>query len=93
VSEAFNNIVLHSYAADPHGIVTIHFYISREALEIELLDNGVGFDAKSSNVKCPDVRESGMGLYIIHSFVDEVEHCKGQPNRLRLKKFLRGPAG
>lgn len=92
LGEAFNNIVQHSYADNSGGIVTIHFRIYREALEVELLDHGIGFDIKAANIQYPGVHESGMGLFIMHSFMDEVEHRKGQPNRLRLKKFLPEPA-
>ena len=91
LSEAFNNIVLHSYADNRGGVVAIQFRIYRDALEVELLDHGIGFDVKKADIEYPGVHESGMGLFIMHSFMDEVEHRKGQPNRLRLKKFLPEP--
>ena len=43
---------------------------------IKILDEGGGFDfRKSSKAKLPDdvMKESGRGLYIVKSLIDEVE--------------------
>ncbi len=55
-----------------------------------MLDDGVSFDPAA--VPVPDLDglpESGMGLYIIRSFVDDLSYEPGPPNALRFIKFFR----
>ena len=48
----------------------------KDTMRITILDEGGGFDfRKSSKAKLPDdvMKESGRGLYIVKSLIDEVE--------------------
>ncbi len=93
IGEAFNNVVKHAYDGSRGGEVTIVFRVSNQALEIDVLDYGIGFDPSDDpELEFPGLHESGMGLFIMRSFMDEVEHLTGNPNRLRLKKFVQSPA-
>ena len=89
VGEAFNNIAIHSYAGSKSGDVSITIDFDKKSLRVELIDQGHSFDP--SQVAVPDFNslpESGMGMFIIRSFVDEVEYAPGPPNVLALTKFM-----
>ena len=58
-------------------------------IEIAMSDEGASFDLDA--VPAPDLAalpESGMGLFIIRSFVDELTYTPGPPNVLRMRKRL-----
>lgn len=89
-SEAFNNIAIHGYASAP-GDVRIEIEPGDEGIAIALFDHGESFDPAA--VDAPHLEalpESGMGLYIIRSFMDEVSYQPGRPpelpNELRMYK-------
>jgi len=88
VSEAYNNIVQHGYEGNTKGLIQLDVRIAAGRIEIDLRDWGKSFEPKV--VPTPDLAampESGLGLYIIQSFV-EVEYCPGHPNVLKLSKNL-----
>jgi serine/threonine-protein kinase RsbW len=90
-AEAFNNIARHAYASGQAGDVTISVGWSHDELVIETTDTGRSFDL--SGVPLPDfdaLPESGMGVFIMRSLMDEVVDRPGPPNVLRLVK--RRPA-
>jgi serine/threonine-protein kinase RsbW len=93
--EAFNNVVIHSYAGGVSGDVEIEIELPRAAIEIRVIDFGRSFDL--ADVPAPDLDalpESGLGIFIMKSFMDEVSYVPGPPNVLRLRKRLReGTAG
>jgi serine/threonine-protein kinase RsbW len=86
--EAFNNTAIHSYG-DPTatGDVEIEIEVGDTFITIRLLDYGRSYDM--SSVPVPDLDtlpESGMGLFIIRSFMDEVNYVPGAPNVLSMTK-------
>ncbi len=88
--EAFNNTAIHSYASCT-GDVEIEIEIGDAFITIRVLDYGKSYDF--SAVPLPDLAmlpESGMGLYIIRSFMDEVHYVPGAPNVLSMTKRV-GP--
>jgi serine/threonine-protein kinase RsbW len=89
--EAFNNVAIHGYGATSSGLVTIRIEWLRDRLIISMMDEGQTFDP--SSVLPPnldDLPESGMGIYIMKSFMDQVVYQPGPPNRLHLTK-IRSP--
>jgi serine/threonine-protein kinase RsbW len=94
VSEAFNNVVLHAYAGRSPGQLALEIEPRQEGLRIVMTDDGTPFDPPA--VPVPDLGalpESGMGLFIIRSFMDEVVYTPGPPNVLVLvKSFSSGSA-
>ena len=89
--EAFNNTAIHSYAGLTVGDVDIEIEIGDSHITIRVLDYGKSYDFLS--VPQPDLDtlpESGMGLYIIRSFMDEVDYVPGAPNVLSMTKRV-GP--
>ena len=88
-SEAFNNVVLHSYR-DHDGDLDIDVEISGGRITLRLGDRGVGFDPHL--VERPDLDElpeRGLGLFIILRAMDEVRWTRenGQ-NVLTMAKRL-----
>jgi serine/threonine-protein kinase RsbW len=89
--ESFNNITLHAYDGKPQGEVEIQIDVSSDGITVRLMDHGNAFDP--SNVPDPDLDalpESGMGLYIMKQFMDEVSYQAGTPNVLLMHKRLTG---
>jgi anti-sigma regulatory factor (Ser/Thr protein kinase) len=88
LGEAFNNIVLHGYSGRRDGLIKLRIEPRAGEIRIELRDWGKSFDPKA--VPLPDLSglpESGLGLFIIHSFM-EVGYSPGRPNVLILCKKL-----
>jgi serine/threonine-protein kinase RsbW len=87
--EAFNNAALHSYRGRPDGHVEIEIDVGSESITLRILDYGAGFDI--GDVPEPDLDslpESGLGIFIIKSFMDEVSYTAGAPNVLSMTKRL-----
>lgn len=92
-SEAFNNAAEHAYQDRPVGEVDIEMDIGPDEITIRVSDRGATYDPDA--VPTPDLDalpESGLGLFIIRSFMDEVHYRPGQngaPNVLTMRKRLR----
>ena len=87
VGEAFNNVVLHGYA-DQAGTIELRIQTGRGRIQVELRDWGASFDP--GTVPAPqldDLPESGLGLYIMQSFMD-IAYRPGRPNILTMVKRL-----
>jgi serine/threonine-protein kinase RsbW len=100
IDEACSNIIEHAYRHQPgHLEIEIEVNERPDRLEIVILDYSKT-EFAVNNAPAVDVedylsehRQRGLGLYIIRSFVDHVEHrfvC-GRGNELRLTKFLTQP--
>jgi len=88
-SEAFNNVVIHSYGAKA-GELEIEIEPSHDRLTIRLMDYGKTFDM--AVVPQPDLDllpESGLGVFIMRSFMDDVTYLSGHPNVLSMTKLLK----
>ena len=87
-SEAFNNIVLHSYAGRDDGVVEMHIQAKPGLICIEFRDWGDSFDPDS--VAPPDLDglpEHGLGVYIMKTLM-QMSYAPGPPNVLTLSKVL-----
>ncbi len=96
VREGAVNAVLHGNAYDPSKKVTLAFERTAEDLVIVIRDQGKGLDAS----KIPDplapenlMRTSGRGIFLIRSFMDEVEINPSQTGtELKMIKHVHGNA-
>jgi serine/threonine-protein kinase RsbW len=70
VTEACTNAIQHAYA-DGGGSVVIRYRVGREALEVEVEDDGAGFDPSDPGGGDESDRGQGMGLMIIRELTDE----------------------
>jgi serine/threonine-protein kinase RsbW len=87
--EAFNNAAIHSYAGRKPGDVEVEVDAGPASITIRLIDWGNSFAL--DDVPVPDLDampESGLGIYIIRSFMDDVKYAAGHPNVLTMTKFL-----
>jgi serine/threonine-protein kinase RsbW len=94
VGEAFNNIAVHCYRDRPLDIVRIAMNIQMDRLVFTLEDFGTSFDPMTAPP--PDLEalpESGLGVFIMRSFMDEVRYRPGKPNQLVLSKRICGCPG
>lgn len=97
IDEACSNIIEHAYRHKPERLeIEINVFPHPDRLEIVILDfSQTEFAVASAPLLNVDEylsehHQRGLGLYIIRSFVDHVEHrfiC-GRGNELRLTKFL-----
>jgi anti-sigma regulatory factor (Ser/Thr protein kinase) len=94
VGEAFNNVVLHGYAGRKEGSIDLRIQTRRSLIRIELRDWGASFDPTAVPPPAFDtLPESGLGLYIMQSFM-EMTYRAGRPNLLTLsKRYLAERAG
>jgi serine/threonine-protein kinase RsbW len=89
VGEAFNNIVLHGYAGREPGLIQVKIRNSCRCVRVEIRDTGSSFDPVEA--PAPDLAslpESGLGIFLMRSMVDEVSYVAGCPNVLTLVKRL-----
>jgi serine/threonine-protein kinase RsbW len=92
LTEAVSNSVRHAYAGG-EGFVSIAYELSGTALQIEVVDDGAGFD---TNVPDPsegdELSEGGLGIAIIRRIADELEIVSSpgeRGSRLRFVKRLQ----
>ena len=85
--EAFNNIVLHGYRGRVDGMLDVEAEMSADRMILRLIDTGL--ECAFKDVAPPDLEampESGMGVFMIYSLVDDVLYSAGPPNVLSLVK-------
>ena len=93
-NEAFNNLAMHSGRTAP---VQIGLEVGEGEMTIEMRDRGQPF--KYDEVEPPNLDllpESGLGLFIMRSFMTVVDYQPGQPgeeNVLRMVRKLRTARG
>lgn len=93
-SELFNNIIKHSYGGTTQGEVSIVINAVLGEVTIHVSDMG-SHSLNWEEVPEPELAslpEGGMGLYILKSFIDEIEYEAGPPNHWRLTKRVSSAA-
>ncbi len=99
VSEACNNAILHAQPNEMSSIgaaspVVVRLVVQPDRLEISVEDDGtiappglvrpLAADASSLGI----LPEGGMGLFLIETLMDEVEHESGQKTVVRMTKYV-----
>jgi serine/threonine-protein kinase RsbW len=90
LTEACSNSVRHAYAGG-EGTVEIRYVLHSNRLEIEVADDGEGFDPSAERDEGDELVEGGLGIAIIRSIADELEIGAGKGgkgSRLRFAKSL-----
>jgi serine/threonine-protein kinase RsbW len=95
LTEAVSNAVRHAYA-DGGGFVSIEYELTGDALAVEVVDDGKGFDPdRPAPLEGEELTEGGLGIAIIRTIADEFE-LSSRPgvrgSRLRFVKRLGQPA-
>ena len=87
ISEACTNAIKHSL----EDRFTIIYTMIEKGLTIEIIDNGKGYNTKEvSEPDLDNLKESGTGLFIIESLMDEVnvESTEGKGTSIKMTKYL-----
>ena len=95
LTEAVSNSVRHAYAGGA-GLVSIGYELSGDALAVEVVDDGRGFDPdRPPALEGEELTEGGLGIAIIRTIADEFE-LQSRPgvrgSRLRFVKRLHQSA-
>jgi serine/threonine-protein kinase RsbW len=80
IGEAFNNVAIHGYAGRVPEIVSFEIEPNGDGIVIRMMDTGKSFEwAHREPPELATLPESGMGLFIIRSFVDSAVYEPGHP--------------
>ena len=89
ITEACSNSIRHAYAEGRSGAVEIRYELNSEKLQVEVVDEGSGFDADAPLSDNGELDEGGLGIAIIRALTDEFAiESDGQGSRLRFAKYL-----
>jgi serine/threonine-protein kinase RsbW len=89
LTEACSNSIRHAYREGRGGVVDVRYELSGDRLEVEVADEGSGFDLDAGDGEGEELDEGGLGIAIIRSLTDELaieSHELG--SRLRFVKYL-----
>ena len=75
VSEAVSNAIIHGYANNPDGIITVHAVRNGAEISVAIKDEGCGIEnidqaREPLFTTKPELERSGMGFTIMESFAD-----------------------
>ncbi|MFC0560491.1 anti-sigma B factor RsbW [Halalkalibacter alkalisediminis] len=97
VAEACTNVVNHAY--EEGGVMNVSYFLYDDRLEIVVADRGQSFDIGSVREKLGpvdpnrpvvDLKEGGLGLFLINTLMDKVEINDESGIVLIMTKFLHG---
>ena len=95
VREGISNAIKHGNKCDEDKKVTVRMTYQNSALEIEIEDQGEGFDpSKVENPLLPEnlLKATGRGIFYMNNFMDSVKYEFKKKNHgtiLRMKKALQ----
>ena len=100
VDEACANVIEHAYGSDATHEVTVKATLDAETVQIDIVDNGCGFDPRQvEQVNLEQLisqrKSGGLGMRLIQTLMDEVQYqiVPGQKNELRMVKRLKKKEG
>lgn len=91
LTEACSNSVRHAYDEGREGIVDIRYQLAGDRIEVEVCDDGNGFDPDVLGRAAETLDEGGLGIAIISAVTDELDigiGPAGKGSRLRFTKYL-----
>ena len=92
LTEAVSNSVRHAYGEDGDGHVDVTYELRPDAIRIQVLDDGEGFDPdESPSFEGEELSEGGLGIAIIKTIADEFQlesSIGARGSRLRFVKQL-----
>ncbi|WP_062048819.1 anti-sigma B factor RsbW [Bacillus sp. JCM 19034] len=95
IAEACTNVVAHAYEGT--GMMNISFSVYEDRMEIMVADNGQSFDLSDlkdhlnpvdADQPVAELKEGGLGLFLINTLMDKVEISNQQGIVLVMTKFL-----
>jgi serine/threonine-protein kinase RsbW len=91
LTEACSNSVRHAYAEGREGFVEIRYELGEDRIQVEVSDDGHGFDPVIVERSPEEIDEGGLGIAIIRAVTDELDigpNPNGGGSRLRFAKYL-----
>ena len=91
LTEACSNSIRHAYDGDSLGKVEVRYELTADRLQVEVTDEGDGFEPPPSRALGTDLDEGGLGIAIIRALVDELDigpRPDRRGSRLRFTKYL-----
>jgi serine/threonine-protein kinase RsbW len=91
LTEACSNSVRHAYKDGREGIVEIRYELGPDRIQVDVADDGYGFDPALVQRPPEEIDEGGLGIAIIRAVTDELDIAvgpDGQGSRLRFIKYL-----
>jgi serine/threonine-protein kinase RsbW len=91
LTEACSNSVRHAYKDGREGIVEIRYELGPDRIQVDVADDGYGFDPALVQRPPEEIDEGGLGIAIIRAVTDELDieaGPDGQGSRLRFIKYL-----
>jgi len=91
LTEACSNSVRHAYEQGRDGIVEVSYRLADDRIEVEVSDDGAGFDPDVLERAQQELDEGGLGIAIIRAVTDELDigpNPNGGGSRLRFAKYL-----
>ncbi|WP_340105341.1 ATP-binding protein [Rhodohalobacter sp. 8-1] len=93
VDEAITNIIKHAYNGEENHTIEIEVIFKDDRVCIELFDTGTTFNLRT--FPQPDIKEKikqkkrgGMGVYLIHSLMDDVSYGREEDsNKMVMCKY------
>jgi serine phosphatase RsbU (regulator of sigma subunit)/anti-sigma regulatory factor (Ser/Thr protein kinase) len=93
VAEGCNNAIRYSDETAAESRVRLHVHCSRSEVQFWVHDHTVGFEWPETVELPPEDSESGRGLYLMTSLMDDVHYFRGRrQNILYLSKMRGAPA-
>ena len=81
----------HAYEEGRDGVVQISYQLADDRIEVEVRDDGAGFDPAVLERAQQALDEGGLGIAIIRAVTDELDigpNPSGGGSRLRFTKYL-----
>jgi serine/threonine-protein kinase RsbW len=88
VTEACGNAVRHAYP-DGGGNVTVSYVVANGALEMVVEDQGAGLSARLAEEPTTPLPETGMGMSIMRTIVDELDVRVGDGGRGTVVRMVK----
>lgn len=88
LTEALANAIVCGNGGEPSRRVHILASVSAQALEVDITDEGSGFDVEAARRQCEAddwlEREDGRGVFLMHALMDRVETRRHAGHTVRL---------
>jgi serine/threonine-protein kinase RsbW len=91
LTEACSNSVRHAYEEGRDGVVQVSYRLGDDRIDVEVADDGAGFDPEVLERAQAELDEGGLGIAIIRAVTDELDigsNPNGAGSRLRFTKYL-----
>jgi anti-sigma regulatory factor (Ser/Thr protein kinase) len=93
VTEACTNAILHGYGNGAAGDLVVRYRVADGTVEVEVEDDGVGFDPDDPGARASESGGEGMGLLIIRTLTDTLEiESDASGSRVFFSKSVGGDA-